>query len=68
MLLGVVLWLTTDQQLRAVRENANYLRKGLMGLNLRVIGDIDSPVICVMLVCAQLCSASCMVHAVVDPS
>ncbi|EER06483.1 serine palmitoyltransferase, putative [Perkinsus marinus ATCC 50983] len=37
-------------KLRAVRENANYLRKGLMGLNLRVIGDIDSPVICVMLI------------------
>ncbi|KAF4669203.1 serine palmitoyltransferase, long chain base subunit [Perkinsus olseni] len=37
-------------KLRAVRVNANYLREGLMKLNLRVIGDIDSPVICVMLV------------------
>ncbi|EER03642.1 serine palmitoyltransferase, putative [Perkinsus marinus ATCC 50983] len=37
-------------RLRALRENANYLRKGLMELNLRVIGDTDSPVICFLLV------------------
>ncbi|KAF4674670.1 serine palmitoyltransferase, long chain base subunit [Perkinsus chesapeaki] len=35
--------------IRAIRENSNYLRSELRKLKLTVIGDIDSPVICVLL-------------------
>lgn len=50
LIMAGVTELIIHQQLRALRENANYLRKGLMELNLRVIGDTDSPVICFLLV------------------
>ncbi|KAF4674575.1 serine palmitoyltransferase, long chain base subunit [Perkinsus olseni] len=38
-----------EEKIHAIRENSNYLRSELRKLELTVIGDIDSPVICVLL-------------------
>ncbi|KAF4684094.1 serine palmitoyltransferase, long chain base subunit [Perkinsus olseni] len=38
-----------EEKIHAIRENSNYLRSELRKLKLTVIGDIDSPVICVLL-------------------
>ena len=38
-----------DQQIKALKENSNYFRKGLTNLGLQVLGDYDSPVMPILL-------------------